>query len=235
MQAFFDQIDASFSAIDIKLTDKQKQQFYDYYKLLIDWNNKFNLTAITEKTDVIKKHFLDSCCAVNLLKQNAYILDIGAGAGFPSLPLKILRPDLKVVLIDSVNKKVTFLQETIKALKLDNAIAVHTRAEDFAQKKEYRENFDYVVSRAVSKLNTLSEYALPFLKQNGLLVAYKSVDTENEIEESKNALNILGGKIKSIEDVSYEDNVRKIILVLKTFKTPTKYPRSGNKPRLMPL
>lgn len=235
MQAFFDQIDASFSAIDIKLTDTQKQQFYDYYKLLIDWNNKFNLTAITEKTDVIKKHFLDSCCAVNLLKQNAYILDIGAGAGFPSLPLKILRPDLNIVLIDSVNKKVTFLQEAIKVLKFDNAIAVHTRAEDFAQKKEYRENFDYVVSRAVSKLNTLSEYALPFLKQNGLLVAYKSVDTENEIEESKNALNILGGKIKSIEDVSYEDNVRKIILVLKTFKTPTKYPRSGNKPRLMPL
>ncbi|MBQ3047864.1 MAG: 16S rRNA (guanine(527)-N(7))-methyltransferase RsmG [Clostridia bacterium] len=235
MQVFFKDIDSAFSTINIKLTEQQKQQFYNYYTMLIEWNEKFNLTTITDKSDVIKKHFLDSCCGANFIKQNSYVLDIGAGAGFPSLPLKILRPDLKLVLIDSVNKKVTFLQEVINKLNLQNTTALHTRAEDFAKKSEYREGFDFVVSRAVSKLNTLSEYALPFLKQKGLLIAYKSIDTEHEIAESKNALNILGGKIKSVEDVSYEDNVRKLIFVQKNFKTPNKYPRSGNKPRLMPL
>lgn len=235
MQQFFEEIENAFSKQNINLTNLQKEQFYNYYSMLVEWNQKFNLTAITEKKDVIYKHFLDSVSAYNLLKENSYILDVGAGAGFPSLPLKILRPDLKIVMLDSVNKKITFLQEVIKNLKLSNVVALHTRAEDLAQKKEYRENFDYVVSRAVSKLNTLCEYTLPFLKQNGKLVAYKSVDSELEILEAKNALNILGGKVEEVKDVSYEDNDRKLIIVLKTFKTPNKYPRGGNKPRLQPL
>lgn len=235
MQQFFEEIENAFSKQNINLTNLQKEQFYNYYSMLVEWNQKFNLTAITEKKDVIYKHFLDSVSAYNLLKENSYILDVGAGAGFPSLPLKILRPDLKIVMLDSVNKKITFLQEVIKNLKLNNVVALHTRAEDLAQKKEYRENFDYVVSRAVSKLNTLCEYTLPFLKQNGKLVAYKSVDSELEILEAKNALNILGGKVEEVKDVSYEDNDRKLIIVLKTFKTPNKYPRGGNKPRLQPL
>ena len=151
------------------------------------------------------------------------------------MPLKILRPDLKVVLLDSVNKKVVFLQEVINKLKLQNVVALHTRAEDLAKKVEYREKFDYVVSRAVSKLNTLSEYSLPFLKTNGKLVAYKSLDAEQEIVDAKNALSILGGKVKEIKDVSYENNDRKLIIIIKHFKTPNKYPRSGNKPRLQPL
>lgn len=235
MQQFFEEIEKAFLKQNIKLNQEQKEKFYNYYNLLLEWNQKFNLTAITERQEVIYKHFLDSVSAYNKLEKNSYILDVGAGAGFPSLPLKILRPDLKVVMLDSVNKKITFLQEVIKNLKLDNVKALHTRAEDLAQKEEYRENFDYVVSRAVSKLNTLCEYTLPFLKQNGELIAYKSVDSEQEIEESKNALNILGGKVIEVEDVSYEDNNRKLIVVLKTFKTPNKYPRGGNKPRLQPL
>ena len=235
MQQFLEEIENIFLKNKIVLSQKQKEDFYNYYCLLIEWNNKFNLTAITEQKDVIYKHFLDSVSSANLIKENSYVLDIGAGAGFPSLPLKILRPDLKIVMLDSVNKKVLFLQEVVKNLKLNNVFAVHARAEDLAQKKEYRESFDYVVSRAVSRLNTLAEYSLPFLKQNGKLIAYKSVDTEIEIEESKNAFNILGGKVDKIEDVSYEKNDRKLIVILKTFKTPNKYPRSGNKPRLQPL
>ena len=235
MQQFFEELANAFSKHNINLTENQKQDFYNYYCLLIEWNNKFNLTAITQQKDVIYKHFLDSISSANLIKENSFILDIGAGAGFPSLPLKILRPDLKIVMLDSVNKKILFLQEVINSLKLSNTNAIHTRAEDLAQKLEYRESFDYVVSRAVSRLNTLAEYALPFLKQSGKLIAYKSIDTEEEIEEAKKAFSILGGKLEKIEDVSYEENIRKLVLVLKTFKTPNKYPRSGNKPRLQPL
>ena len=235
MQQFFEEIEIAFSKQNIKLNNEQKEKFYNYYLLLLEWNKKFNLTAITEKRDVIYKHFLDSVSAYNIIEQNAFVLDVGAGAGFPSLPLKILRPDLKIVMLDSVNKKITFLQEVIKNLKLNSIEAIHTRAEDLAQKKEYRECFDCVVSRAVSKLNTLCEYTLPFLKQNGKLIAYKSMEAEEEIQEAKNALNIIGGKITEIKDVSYEENNRKLIVVLKTFKTPSKYPRGGNKPRLQPL
>lgn len=235
MQQFFNEIESAFSKYKISLTEKQKTDFYNYYNLLIEWNNKFNLTTITQQKDVIYKHFLDSVSAASLIKENSYILDIGAGAGFPSLPLKILRPDLKIVMLDSVNKKVVFLQEVIKSLSLQNVLAVHTRAEDLAQKTDYRERFDFVVSRAVSRLNTLAEYALPFLKQSGKLIAYKSVDTEQEIEEAKKALNILGGKVEEVNDVSYEENERKLVVILKTFKTPNKFPRGGNKPRLQPL
>lgn len=233
-EQFINKITQVFEKNNISLLPEQKQQFYKYYSLLIEWNEKFNLTAITEMEDVIVKHFLDSVIGSSFIKENSTIIDVGAGAGFPSLPLKIVRPDLKILLVDSVNKKITFLQEVIKKLNLNNVQAIHGRVEDVA-KKEQRENFDYCVARAVASLNTLSEYCLPFVRVGGTMLAYKSSDIEEEINLSKKAINTLGGKIEKVETVIVEGVERKFVKIKKVLSTPNKYPRSGNKPRLMPL
>ena len=234
-EQFCSEIKNVFNKHNINLTEKQVEDFYKYYSLLIEWNQKFNLTAITEQSEVIVKHFLDSVICYNLLPENAKIIDVGAGAGFPSFPLKILRPDLKITLIDSVNKKVTFQQEVIKQLNFANTEAIHTRAEDLAKNIKYRETFDACVSRAVAQLNTLVEYSLPFLKVGGKMFAYKANEIEEELNNSTKAISILGGSVK--EKISFNvDNVdRKIIVINKVSNTPNKYPRPGNKPRLMPL
>ena len=234
-EQFCSEIKNVFNKHNINLTEKQIEDFYRYYSLLVEWNQKFNLTAITEQSEVIVKHFLDSVICYSLLPENAKIIDIGAGAGFPSFPLKILRPDLKITLIDSVNKKVTFQQEVIKQLNFTNAEAIHTRAEDLAKNIKYRETFDGCVSRAVAQLNTLVEYSLPFIKIGGKMFAYKSNEIEEELNNSTKAISILGGKVK--ENITFNvDNVdRKIIIINKVSNTPNKYPRPGNKPRLMPL
>ena len=234
-EIFFSRIEECFNKKDIKLTEEQKEKFFTYYNLLLEWNNKFNLTAITSMEDVIYKHFFDSVLGEKYIKQNAKIIDIGAGAGFPSIPLKILRPDIQIVMLDSVNKKITFLQEVIKVLNLENITAIHSRAEDLASKAEYREKFDATVSRAVSRLNTLCEYCLPFIKIGGEMIAYKSIEADVEVEESKKAISILGGKFKKIEDVSFDDFNRNLVFIAKISSTPIKYPRGQNKPRLMPL
>ena len=234
-EQFYEQIKNVFNKHNINLTEKQVEDFYKYYTLLIEWNQKFNLTAITEQSEVITKHFLDSVICYNLLPQDAKIIDIGAGAGFPSFPLKILRPDLKITLIDSVNKKITFQQEVIKQLNFKNAEAIHTRAEDLAKNIKYRETFDACVSRAVAQLNTLAEYSLPFIKVGGTMFAYKANDVEEELKNSTKALSILGGKIKEIKVFNVDNVDRKIIIINKISKTQSKYPRPGNKPRLMPL
>lgn len=207
-------------------------KFEKYYQMLIEWNNKFNLTAITEYEDVKIKHFADSLCGQRFIKSGATVLDIGAGAGFPSLPIKIIRDDIDLTLIDSVNKKVGFLNEVIRALNLNNARALHTRVEDFPKK----ESFDIVLSRAVASLNTLCEYALPFVKVGGLFIAYKSEKTEEEIELAKNALLILGGKIVDTTTEQVQDGiVRRLIVIEKVKNSPAKYPRTKNLPRVKPL
>lgn len=220
---------------NIELTSTQQEKFYTYYSLLLEWNEKFNLTTITSLEDVIIKHFLDSVLGKDLIPQNAKVIDIGAGAGFPSLPLKILREDLNIFMLDSVNKKITFLQECINKLNLKNIFANHTRAEDLAKKTEFRESFDVSVARAVAQLNTLAEYCLPFIKIQGKMIAYKSSEIKEEINNSKKAISILGGKIEKVNSVNLEGVERKIIEIKKISNTPNKYPRSGNKPRLMPL
>ena len=222
-----------FKKYNLILDEEKLNKLNEFYKNLIFYNNSFNLTNITEENDVFIKHFLDSIYPQYLIKENSSVLDIGAGAGFPSLPLKIYRPDLKITMIDSLNKRVNFLKEMISVLNLKDISATHTRAEDFALKN--RERFDYVIVRAVAKLNTLVEYALPFLKLQGELLAYKGSEVEEEILQCESALKILGGKIERVEKFELEGNSRSVVVIKKISQTPEKYPRGKNLPKLKPL
>lgn len=234
---FKTELKQTFLNYDIELTDNQLSQFEEYYNLIVSYNKDINLTAITEQTDVIFKHFLDSVLCVNDLSADATLIDVGAGAGFPGIPLKIVRPDLNIVLLDGLNKRVVFLNEVIKKLQLQNITAVHGRCEDFARKPEYREQFDYCVARAVAKLNTLAEYCLPFVKVYGYMIAYKSRNAQSEITEAKNALDVLGGKLTDIKitDILEINAERDMLFIQKKFKTPNSYPRFQNKPKTNPL
>lgn len=224
-----------FSKYGFSLSALQINQFERYYEFLNSENKKYNLTAITEKNDVIFKHFLDSCLAEKNIIKNAKIIDIGSGAGFPSIPLKILRPDIKFVLVDSLNKRVNFLNELIKILNLQDVVAVHARAEDYI--KDNREKFDYAVARAVAPLNTLLEYLVPYVKVGGECLIYKSQKLEDEIETSQNALKVLGCKVEKIENFNIDeiDAVRKVLIIKKCFVTPIKYPRGKNLPKTKPI
>ncbi len=222
-----------FKKYNINLSEEKYEKFMTYFNELILFNNQFNLTAITEENDVFIKHFLDSLYPEFLIKKNSKIIDIGAGAGFPSLPLKIYREDLSVTMIDSLNKRINFLNTMISKLKLENVESIHTRAEDFA--KLNRNKFDYVVVRAVAKLSTLLEYSLPLLNVGGKLLAYKGDNIEDELASSNNALFILGGKIQDVLKYEIEGNKRTIIVVEKIKDTPTKYPRNKNLPKTNPL
>ena len=206
-------------------------KFEKYYQMLVEWNNKFNLTAITERNEVEVKHFADSISGQRFIDSGANVLDIGAGAGFPSLPIKIVRDDISLTMIDSVNKKVTFLNEVVKTLGIDNAGAFHSRIEDLDKNKKY----DVVVSRAVAELKTLCEYTLPFVKEGGIFIAYKSEKTDEEIENAKNALQVLGGKVSEVKEVSVGELTRKLVVIKKVKPTPPKYPRGKNLPRVKPL
>ena len=225
-----------------KYLDSQKIQynpqildkFAIYYDLLIEWNNKFNLTTITEKNNVEIKHFIDSITALNYIEDNTLIVDVGAGAGFPSIPLALLKPNCKFILIDSLNKRVNFLNEVINKLELINCEAIHSRIEDFAIKN--REKFDIAIARAVAPLNILLEYTIPLLKVHGKLIAYKGFNVNDEINEAKKASKILNCKINNKYELSLpNDDYRALVEYIKINKCLSKYPRLGNKPRLNPL
>lgn len=234
---FKEEILKVFNNYNIEITNKQIEQFELYYKLIREWNEKFNLTTILEQKDVIVKHFLDSVLICESLKENTKLIDIGAGAGLPSIPIKILRPDITVVMIDGSNKRITFLNEVIKALGLKNINAMHERCEMLAHKPEYREQFDYCVARAVAESNILAEYCLPFVKLFGFMVSYKSKNISEELERAKNAIEVLGGKLTDIRNTYIEEinAERNLVFIQKKFKTPVKYPRGQNKPRTNPL
>ena len=214
------------------LTEAQCAQFETYYQLLAETNKVMNLTAITEANEVARLHFADSLAGAACLPQGASLLDMGSGAGFPGLPLAIFRPDLKVTLMDSLNKRVLFLQQVIAALGLTNVEAVHSRAEDG---RAYFGQFDVCTARAVAALNVLSEYTLPYLKVGGLFLAYKGPQAEEEADQAKRALQILGGSVESIRNVTLPGCEHKLILVRKTAPTPKKYPRKAGTPAKSPL
>lgn len=223
----------------VSLNDKQLSQFSTYYEMLIEWNEKINLTAITEFDEVLKKHFLDSISIGRILEQNTNvsILDIGTGAGFPGIPIKIAFPNVKVTLLDSLNKRVNFLNEVISALELNNIEAIHGRAEDFAKKGMLRETYDICVSRAVANLSSLSEFCLPYVKVGGKFISYKSEKASEELELSSNAISILGGGNVVCDEfvLPGTDFSRTFIIINKIKETPGKYPRKAGTPVKQPL
>lgn len=236
-EKIFKLIEEYSNQLQIKLNEKQKEQFYNYMKLLIEWNEKINLTAIVEPKEIVLKHFVDSLTISKYIKENRYIADVGTGAGFPGIPLKILRADIKVVLVDSLNKRIKFLDEVINKLELTNIKTIHSRAEEFGQNKEYREKFDIVTSRAVANLATLSEYLLPLAKIEGKCLCMKGPDIEEEIKNGENAIEILGGTIENVYqfNLPQSDIKRTIIEIEKIKSTNPKYPRKAGTPAKEPL
>lgn len=223
--------------LGIELKENQIEMFYNYMNLLIEWNEKMNLTAIIEPKEIILKHFIDSITIKKYLKENDEVLDIGTGAGFPGIPLKIVEENSKITLLDSLNKRITFLQEVINKLNLKEIRGVHGRAEEFVKQKGEREKYDIVTSRAVARLNVLLEYMLPFTKIGGSCICMKANNTEEELKEAEKAINILGGKIEKVDKIILpeSDIERNIIIIKKIKETPNKYPRKAGMPTKEPI
>lgn len=225
--------------LKIELNEDQIQQFVTYYEVLVEWNSFMNLTAITEFQEVIIKHFLDSLALVNAvdLRKTESVIDIGTGAGFPGIPLKIAYPHLKITLLDSLNKRIKFLNEVIQKLNLRDIETIHGRAEDFAKQAVYREQYDLCVSRAVANLSSLSEYCLPYVKVNGQFIPYKSGNIDEEVKEAKNAIHIMGGNVEKIFHFRLLDTdmERSLVAIKKMKSTPKKYPRKAGLPTKEPI
>lgn len=221
------------------LTEQQKAQFEQYFQLLVEWNEKINLTAITEKSEVYEKHFYDSICPVFFYDFNKIqtLIDIGAGAGFPSLPIKILYPHIKVTIVDSLNKRIQFLENLVQELKLDHVTCLHGRAEELGVMPHHRDQYDAVTARAVARLNVLSEYCLPFAKVGGVFIVLKGSDAPNELDEAKKAIKALGGKTEKVESLHLpsEQADRNIIFINKLNPTPKQYPRKAGTPSKKPI
>ena len=222
--------------IGVELTDFQCAQFEKYYELLIEWNKIINLTRITEPKEVVIKHFVDSLTLLEYcsIPEGAKVIDIGTGAGFPGIPLKIVRPDIKLTLLDSLNKRLNFLNKVCEELGI-NAELVHARAEDSARDTDYRENFDISVSRAVARLNTLSEYCLPYVTVGGSFIAMKGPELNDELNEAKTAIKALGGELKQVSEFELKASGRTIVEIKKAKPTPKIYPRHSSKIKTKPL
>ena len=223
--------------LNIKLDDKQIKNFYNFMNELIEWNEKINLTAITQPQEIIQKHFIDSLTILKYINENDSIIDIGTGAGFPGIPLKLAKESLNITLLESLNKRILFLDDVIKNQNLNKIKTIHSRVEDVANNQEYREKFDIATSRAVARLNVLLEYLLPLIKLNGKCICMKGSNIEEEIKESEKALKILGGKIEKIDEFELpnSDMKRTIIVIRKISNTPNKYPRNAGIPSKKPI
>ena len=236
---FIDDLKDCADKFNITITDDELAKFDKYFRLLIEWNEKINLTAITEPHEVAVKHMIDSlsCHDEKIFAENAHIIDVGTGAGFPGIPLKIYRPDLKVTLLDSLQKRIKFLDEVIITLGLKDITCVHARAEEGARQKQHREKYDVAVSRAVARLSVLAEYTLPYVKVSGCLVALKGAKFAEEADEAKRAVAMLGGEIEDVRPIHLPtlDDKRAIIIVRKTKPTPKTYPRKAGTPERKPL
>lgn len=232
---FQNELRTIFERNNIKLTSLQASQFEEFYNLLIEWNKKINLTSITEPNQVIIKHFLDSVISESLFAKGCFIIDIGCGAGFPGIPLKILRPDISLTLVDSVRKKTNFVQEVVCKLKLRKVSTLHSRAEDLASSKDYREQFDVCIARAVAELNVLSEYCLPFVKIGGKFFAYKSKSVAEELSNAAKSIKTLGGEIENLQNFEFENLSRSIVIIKKSVPSPSNFPRGKNLPRTNPI
>ncbi len=237
MEYNLDQFKKGLSDLNINLTEKQIEQFLKYYEILVETNKVMNLTAITEFDEVIEKHFLDSLSLVRVfdLNRNVKILDLGTGAGFPGIPLKITFPEIDIVLADSLNKRVKFLNEVVETLQLNQAETVHGRAEELAKNKKYREQFDLCTSRAVANLSSLSEYCIPFVKEGGRFISYKSGEIEEEVDQAKRAIHVLGGKLDQVYKFDLHEQKRSFVIIEKVKKTPAVYPRKAGTPTKEPL
>ena len=225
-------------SLNLHISDEQMNQFLSYYELLVEWNEFMNLTAITEFEEVVLKHFLDSLTLVKACElNNQSLIDIGTGAGFPGIPLKIVFPEIRITLLDSLNKRIHFLEEVIGRLGLKKIEAIHGRAEDYARNSAYREQYDICVSRAVSNMTTLSEYCIPFVKAGGIFVSYKSEKLTEELNEAKKAIQILGGVLKDQVEMTLPDSTiyRNLLVILKEKETPRKFPRKAGIPSKDPI
>lgn len=234
-----EQFQQSLAEQGIQLTEQQLAQFETYFRLLVEWNEKINLTAITAKEEVYLKHFYDSITPAFYedFTKSWRICDVGAGAGFPSIPLKICFPNLNVTIIDSLQKRIGFLNHLVDTLELQDVTLIHSRAEDFGQLKETRENFDMVIARAVARMSVLSELCLPLAKLNGIFIAMKGAQSEEELQDAHVAIKTLGGKVSRIHkfNLPIENSERSIIVIDKIKKTPKKYPRKAGTPNKHPI
>lgn len=228
-------IKEKFKNYGIDLSDKQAKQFFDYYEFLVSENQKYNLTAITDFNDVVMKHFIDSVLPLNEIKENASVIDVGTGAGFPGVPLKILRPDIKLTLLDSLQKRINFLNQLLKLLGINDVKTIHSRAEDYI--KQGREKFEYALSRAVASVPTLAEYLLPYVKVGGEILMYKGSGFQEELDLGHKAIKILGGQVENVLNYKLNeiDSQRNIIIIKKFSMTDKKYPRGKNLPKFKPL
>lgn len=234
---WMDMLQKQSEKLGVELDNKQKEKFYNYMELLLRWNENINLTAITEPKEVLQKHFIDSLTIMPYIQKDDKVIDVGTGAGFPGIPLKIAKENIEVTLLDALNKRLNFLNEVINKLELSNIETLHLRAEEAGKNKNLREKFDISVSRAVAPLAVLVEYLLPLVKVNGKCICMKGSNIEEEIKNSKKAIEILGGKIETIEEFTLPDSEikRNIIIIKKVNSTPSKYPRKAGTPSKEPI
>ena len=217
------------------LSNDQIEKFKEYYKLLTEWNEKINLTAITDEEDIVTKHFADSLSISKYISDNSKVIDVGTGAGFPGVPLKIENETLNITLLDSLNKRINFLDEIISKLQLKGITTIHGRAEEVAHDVNHREKYDYAVCRAVAKLNVLAEYMLPYLKIGGYFICMKGPNIDEEMETSIKAIKLMGGEIEKLESFEIEENQRNIIIIKKVKNSPKNFPRKAGTPSKQPI